>query len=151
MPSEIIPNLYIGNDKESEVFISDFTEGDMIVNCTTYLPFYCNNNVAKIRVPILDTIYDNVPLFQIVRDDGVLEKINKILNEGGRVFVHCQKGAQRSPAVVACYFIKYNNLTPKEAIEFIKAKRKEAFFWEVTFQRALDRFYDYVVNISGGP
>jgi protein-tyrosine phosphatase len=50
-------------------------------------------------------------------------------------------GQQRSCAVVACYLIKYYNLTPQEAIDFIKLKRPIAFFGNVNFLQTIEFFY----------
>jgi protein-tyrosine phosphatase len=57
------------------------------------------------------------------------------------VLVHCFAGMQRSCAVVACYLIKYYNITPLDAINFIKKKRNVAFFGGVNFMRTLEMFY----------
>jgi protein-tyrosine phosphatase len=56
---------------------------------------------------------------------------------GRNVLVHCSMGMQRSPAVVAAYLIKYNKLNVEEAMDYVKRKRPEAFFYKSTFERAL--------------
>jgi protein-tyrosine phosphatase len=57
------------------------------------------------------------------------------------VLVHCKNGMQRSCGVVACYLIKYNYMTPIDAIQFIRYKRPIAFFGNVNFQEAIDLFH----------
>lgn len=140
--SEILPGLYIGNEKNAIENILDF---DLIVNCTTHVPFSeaCKNNF---RINIIDDQFESFPLFQILRDSSILKDINNYLNLNQKVLVHCQAGAQRSPAVVACYLIMYHDMTPTLAIEFIKNKRKIAFFWFVNFEKTLELMYKYHID-----
>jgi hypothetical protein len=138
--SEIVSGLYIGNEKNSQTIGGNF---DLVVNCTPFTPFAenCKNGV---RISVIDDLSDSFPLFQILRDSLVLQDIHEMLKNRKRVLVHCQAGAQRSPAVVACYFIKYHNMTPTMAIEFVKSKRQIAFLWFVNFQKTLDLMYKHV-------
>ena len=57
------------------------------------------------------------------------------------VLVHCYAGMQRSCAVVACYLIRYHNMNPQEAINFIKSKRSIAFAGRVNFIKTIEEFY----------
>lgn len=138
-PSEIITGLYLGNDKNSEINSLGYS---MVVNCTPNLPFHiiCPD---KVRIPIIDDPFESVPLFQILRDTDVIDKMHNHLKINNTILVHCQAGAQRSPSVVACYLIKHHIMTPEEAIQLIKSKRKEAFFWGINFTKTIDMFYDH--------
>jgi hypothetical protein len=49
---------------------------------------------------------------------------------------------QRSCAVVACYLMKYYDITPYTAICHIKMKRSCAFRGGVNFQNALNKYYN---------
>ena len=71
----------------------------------------------------------------------VLEKINTAINNNNKVLVHCYAGQQRSCAVVACYLIKYNNMNPYTAVNYIKMKRRIAFFGEINFIAAIINFF----------
>ncbi|MFB6212215.1 MAG: dual specificity protein phosphatase family protein [Candidatus Magasanikbacteria bacterium] len=51
--------------------------------------------------------------------------LREAVKEGEKIYVHCQNGHGRAPTLVAAFFIKKENLTPKEAIKKIKAKRPE--------------------------
>ena len=137
--SEILPNLYICNDTYA---LENGALYDFVVNCTLSLPL--PENTRSIRIPIQDDPFDSLPLFQILRDTSVLQDIDDVLFGGKRVLVHCQAGAQRSPAVVACYLIKFHGMTVSDVQSFIKRKRPQAFFWTTTFIRALNMMYDYV-------
>lgn len=140
-PSEIIPGLYIGNDKCAQYHGETF---GLVVNCTPMLPL--PKNTKSIRISIDDDPFDSVPLYQILRDTSVLKDIHETITNGSSVLVHCQAGAQRSPAVVACYLITYHNYTPQDVVKFIKQKRKIAFWWNVNLYKALELTYDRVVS-----
>lgn len=42
---------------------------------------------------------------------------------GGTVYVHCEKGCSRSPAVVLCYLVVHEGLSLLDAATFLKARR----------------------------
>ncbi len=140
-PSEIISGLYIGNDKCALYHGEEF---DLVINCTSSLPL--QKNTKTIRIAIDDDPFDSVPLYQILRDTDILNDIHNTITNGKRVLVHCQAGAQRSPAVVACYLIVYHKYTPHDAVEFIKSRRKVAFFWTVNLYKALQLTYERVTT-----
>jgi protein-tyrosine phosphatase len=143
-PSEIITGLYLGNDKNSE---DDSNSYSMIVNCTLNLPFTISGT-EQVRIPINDDPYDSIPLFQILRDTDVLDRMHNHLTNKSNILVHCQAGAQRSPTVVACYLLKFYNMSANDAINFVKSKRQEAFFWTINFQKTIDRFYTHTSSIK---
>jgi len=80
-------------------------------------------------------------LLQLLKDTDVLEKINTSINNKQKVLVHCQTGQQRSGALVACYLIKYNNMNPYTAVNYIKMKRRIVFFGEINFISAIVNFF----------
>lgn len=38
-------------------------------------------------------------------------------------YIHCKAGRGRSTTVVLCYLVKYKNMTPTEAFEYVRSKR----------------------------
>ncbi len=141
--NEIIPFLFLGNRKSLELHHNKFS---MIINCTPDIPFpdsynSCNSCENCIRLCVKDDPFESVKLYQLIKETNVLEQIhNKIINSQN-VLVHCSMGVQRSCAVVGCYLIKYYNLTPNEAIKYIKTKRPIAFFGQVNFRDTLEVIY----------
>jgi len=59
------------------------------------------------------------------------------------VYVHCQRGHGRAPTMVAAYLIGVKGMTPKQAVEFIKNKRK-SIHPNKNQMAALKRFHTYV-------
>ena len=141
-PSEIIPNLYISNSKYAKA-IGDTDTYDLIVNCTPSLPL--PTKTSAIRIPIEDDPNDSDLLFQIIKEINVSENMHEMIIANKKVLVHCQAGAQRSPAVVACYMIKYHGMTPQQSIDLIRQKRSIAFFWTVNLYQTLRLTYDHAV------
>lgn len=52
--------------------------------------------------------------------------IQQALQEGGRVFVHCNQGRSRSVSVLAAYLMKYRRMHMVAALELIRARRTVA-------------------------
>ncbi len=129
MMSEILPNLYISDINHVSIFYSNY---DLIVNCTTNIPFPVIHN-ETIRIPVNDDPSYAEKLYQIIKDKKVLQRIHQCLLSNRKVLVHCFAGMQRSCAVVACYLVKHEIMTPDESVAFIKMKRPIAFEGGVNF------------------
>ena len=135
MYDEIIEYLYVGG--ASALNSSD--NFDFIVNCTrNILTIKIENTII---IPINDDPYESEKFLQLLEDTNVLEKINTSIQNKKPVLVHCYAGQQRSCALVACYLIKYKNMTPDNAINHIKQKRRIAFFGNVNFISAIIKFF----------
>ena len=146
MPSHIIDSLYIGNEAdalcsdESVLTIADY---DLVVNCTSTIPFHASVPVnRRIRIPIIDDPCDADKLLYELVHGSVLADVHKTLTRGGSVLVHCAFGASRSPTVVAAYLIAHRSMTVLGAIEYIKSRRREAFFAGVNFESTLTALHD---------
>ena len=135
--NEIVENLFIGNEESSQLYADKFA---LIVNCSKNIHF--SNKCKKgIRIPINDDPIEINALLNYMKNTTILEQIHSSRTNKQPVLVHCFAGMQRSCAVVACYIMKYYKGTPSEAVNFIKSKRKEAFFGGVNFMKTLDMFY----------
>jgi hypothetical protein len=145
--SEILPGLFIGNDTYAARHGEEF---GLVVNCTPHLPLPAK--ARSVRIAVEDDPYDSVPLFQVLRDTSVLADMHATLQAGGStpssVLVHCQAGAQRSPAVVACYLVVHHGMTPHGAIDLIRTRRRTAFFWQVNLIKAICMTHDRVVDAA---
>lgn len=131
--NEIIKNLFIGN--RNSVHDDGY---DLIINCTKDLP---STNTRTIRIPVDDSPDESDNLVHYVEQTNVISEIHKVIEDNGKVLVHCWAGAQRSCAVVAIYLIKYYSLSPLEAIMCIKKQRPIAFFTGANFIEAIKYFY----------
>jgi len=142
--SPILDNLYLGN--ANAIYNSQIPNLSLTVNCTVDLS--CNPQVETIRLPV-DDDPSMVDLYlQYIESTDVLEKMHKHITHGKPVLVHCMAGAQRSPALVALYLMKYHGFTPDGAIDYIRIKRPIAFFSHVNFYEMLYKFYNKLKTIE---
>ena len=138
---EIIPNLYLGSIKALGTYDYKALDYYMVVDLIkhTFLLEKPNTHIY-INLPVHDSPDECKKLLSLIHETHVLEKMHLALQEKKPVLVHCFAGMQRSCALVACYLIKYNNMTPDEAIDYIKLKRPIAFFGKVNFMETLLSF-----------
>ena len=125
--TEIIPNLFLGTEADSR------SHGfyNVIINCTTNLPFH--GDVDNMRIPVEDTqsiddmqnMLDRLPL--------ACSKIGANLSQGKPVLVHCRLGAQRSACVIAAYLMSTRGMSADDSIAFVQDRRREAFFHTANF------------------
>mgnify|MGYP006286185161 CR=1 FL=1 len=90
-----------------------------------------------IRVPVDDDGASESIEFMSQALPAVIAVIREQIANGHSVLVHCMAGQQRSACVVAGYLIKYHKMSVDEAIEFVRSKKSDAFFWRVHFEESL--------------
>jgi hypothetical protein len=81
MASEVIPRLYLGNRADSESFGA---HADLVVNCTTDLPFHgCSSTQSQIRLSVKDNgdPRQQQAFVEHVRSHQILERIAEV-NDG---------------------------------------------------------------------
>ena len=132
---EIIPNLYLSSYHEAKRYpdIQDF----FVVNCTKDLPMISDDNM---RVSVNDDGEKQSIDIMFMAFSRTNADIKSALDEGKKVVVHCLAGQQRSPTVVAAYLMQYCEYSIEDAIRYIRDKKKDAFFWNVNFKDAIQRY-----------
>lgn len=136
MPIEIIPHLWLGDYKDAEHVPF---ETKLVVNCTQNIHFFSKDS-TNIRIDVDDTPDDTDIMFSAWTKTDLFESILHHILQQHDVLVHCQMGRQRSAATIAA-FLMWNKLHTKEsAIQFIKGKKREAFFPDINFDKALTLF-----------
>ena len=119
---EIIENLWLGSIKSAcnrealeerkiETIVS------AVLGASAIFPFDFKYERAKLRdIENEDILSEIQRLVPIIHED---------LEKGKGVLCHCFCGVSRSATLVAAYLIKYKNMSVKEALNFIKSKRKQ--------------------------
>lgn len=146
------PDLYIGNrdDALNKDWLLRHSIG-AIVNCTpaSDIPFRANmpKSTRKLRIDVVDDGGSEKEVTRLANKlPQAVQFIDSARRKGLNVLVHCRAGQQRSAAVVAayilfcCYKDGYTGCSVKDAVEFVKDRRKAAFTPRANFQRALDRY-----------
>jgi len=137
---EIIPNLYLSayHSAKSYPGIQEF----FVVNCTKDLPMISDDNM---RVSVNDDGETESMNIMFMAFEKTNIAIKTALDAGKKVVVHCLAGQQRSPTVIAAYLMGCYGHKVEATIKFIREKKEDAFFWEVNFKDALQR-YSYTLK-----
>ncbi|CAG2115004.1 unnamed protein product [Medioppia subpectinata] len=112
-----------------------------IMNATYELPNFDVKGLECIRVPIEDTVDDNISLYL----EEVADKLNEVVSKNRRAIVHCVAGKSRSSSLVLAYLVKYQKMTLKEAFIHCKTCRDlcqpNVGFWKslIEFERKILR------------
>jgi protein-tyrosine phosphatase len=80
--------------------------------------FYERHGIDHLQLKVYDML---VPEGEML-DEGVAF-VDRHVQSGGRVLIHCAKGRGRSATLTAAYFMKHRNMSFAEAKAFIKAQR----------------------------
>lgn len=153
MAVKVLSNIYLGDNRAATS--RTFFEKANITGVLNMTPNIQNtfrefDNLEYLRIPVYDShgkrdvnqMYQYFPL--------VTEYMHKIaVLENRNLLVHCALGRQRSCAAIAAYLIKYYQLTPLEAMDFILKRKPDAFHWgeSANFAKSLNRWY-YKLNPS---
>ena len=132
--SKIIENLCCWEDAK---IIIPTLNNLLVINCTKDLE-KLTANTHRISIDDQQKSEDTISLNKVIIE--VIKIINNHLKNNGNVVVHCLAGRQRSAAVVACYLIKYHDMTEYQAIDYIKSiksKKRDSFFSQVNFINTL--------------
>jgi atypical dual specificity phosphatase len=91
----------------------------LLINAAQELPKMELQNVEVIKLFLDDAPHAMISVYF----DRIADKINEHLTSGGRVLVHCVLGVSRSTSLCLAYYIKYRNMTLKQAFEHVSSKR----------------------------
>ncbi|KAL5262291.1 hypothetical protein ACHWQZ_G007871 [Mnemiopsis leidyi] len=119
VPTEIVKNLYIGNEK-CAIQSTLLFNGIVSVMLTTPEKVKNLTNCRTLSVNLNDTVHDNIR----IHFEEVSDFIEHIVSNGGSVLVHCKMGVSRSCAVILGYLMKCKHMTLLEAYNLVRSKRK---------------------------
>lgn len=141
--SKILENLFLGSVNDAQ----RMTDVDLVINCTSHLPFY-SHTARPVRISIEDNgdpdQYDE--LFNSIKNGTLFHFMNLYLENNETVLVHCLAGQQRSCGLVACFLIWKLHMNTSQAIAFIKQKRDVAFFGDVNFLDTIQKFENHITS-----
>jgi len=135
---EILPRLYLGNQKASRQKDTLRERNIESVLCigtglTTYFP----DDFEYKHISIDDDASENI----LEHFESCIDFIERSLNENRAVFVHCAAGVSRSASVVIAYVMRSRKLDFSQAYDFVKSKRP-AIFPNDGFRHQLRLFHE---------
>ena len=139
---EIIPGLWLGNIRAATdpQWIGEHGI-KCVFNCTKDIPFVPTVQ-RKYRVPVDDNLAPeeirNLELWSY----EIVFKMTKEYQTGQPMLVHCYAGMQRSAACLAMFLIATKNMSPAQAIAYIRERRPVAFRPSVNFRQSIESFND---------
>jgi rhodanese-related sulfurtransferase len=139
---EILPNLWLGSIRAAN---SAQWLGEKGIKCV----FNCTKDIVFIptiqrqyRVPVDDNLQAeeirNLELWSY----EIVFKMMREYKTGQPILVHCHAGMQRSAACMAMFLIVVKNMTPDQAMRYIKERRPIAFTPGANFKQSIEGFYD---------
>jgi len=139
---EILPNLWLGSIRAAN---SSQWLGEKGIKCV----FNCTKDIVFIptiqrqyRVPVDDNLQAeeirNLELWSY----EIVFKMMREYKTGQPILVHCHAGMQRSAACMAMFLIVAKNMTPDQAMRYIKERRPIAFTPGANFRQSIEGFYD---------
>lgn len=154
--TKVARRIYLGNYKaaKDKYFFKD-NNIKAVLNCTrekdvnNYFP---SDHVEYMRIPVDDSLkakdydlmYNFLPAaIEFIYKHVVLQKHN--------ILIHCVMGRQRSVCCLVGYLMKYYDMTPKQAGEYVVGRRQEAFHHghSVNFNQTINKFYKQLKGREG--
>lgn len=159
---EVYPGIWVGNQAAAaDCRFMNAHSFTMIVNCTSHLPNYHQNcdtthsaQARYLRIPVGDPGPPETPGWSGQNDVETMYRLMPIIcremlkerRRGGKIFVHCHAGMQRSAGLVAGYIMRYccdpkwdRERRYRTAVRVLVENRPVAFFGgsSVNFRGAL--------------
>lgn len=94
---------------------------DVVINCAKEIK-YSNPENTKYRIEHFSIIDGNSISF-LDNIDEANDKIHKYLTEGKNIYIHCDEGISRSPAILIFYLIMNKRFNYDDAYDLLKQIR----------------------------
>lgn len=144
----VLKRLFLGNYRAAKN--KDFFDKENItavLNCTRshdVKNYFASPDIEYMRIPVDDSLkkYDIDLMYHYL--PAAVEFIHKHIGvQKNNMLVNCVMGRQRSVTCVIAYLMKYHNMTPRQAAEYVVDKRQEALHhgYSVNFEDTINKYY----------
>lgn len=137
---EIEPGLYLSNYERAFNWDYKVDQSYTIFNCTEDLDHIVSSNIENYRLPIGDYLCDesvNELVFNIPKFVRIIERD---LQQGKTVIIHCRMGVSRSATLMTAYLIWKHKMSVDDAIALVREKSPNSL-WYVHFRCVLDSLW----------
>ena len=143
---KIIPNVWVGNHlaAKDEFFFSK-EKIQSVLNMSPNIPNNFPITTEYMRIYVYDSKKNRNTFLMKTYFPVITEYIYKTcVIENKNLLVNCWLGKQRSTTAVAAYLIKFYNMNPNEAINYILERKPDAFHngQSVNFIDSLNDWYN---------
>ena len=118
--NEILPGIWLGC--ENDIYNKQLLINKNITSIISTVKI--KTKIELIHLPLNESNMNNLFLEYI---NDIILFIHKKNRNFKNILIYCKKGDQISPAIIACYLIKYGKILPTNAINIIKTKSNKAF------------------------
>ena len=124
----VVDGLYIGD--EHSAMQPDVAVFDVILNVTHEVPFSkcLRADQTIVRYEIMDIDESDQSSMQVIMYASA-QVIAQAIKDSKKVLCHCAEGKQRSAAVVANFLTCHKGMNVKQAISYVRDKRRQAWDW----------------------
>jgi len=122
----IADKLFLGNlvAARSSRTLSERHITHIVSVCTEPIPADLPaGGISQLRIPVLDMDYADL----LIHFPSTCRFIQKALDDGGVVLVHCTQGLSRSAAVVAAYLMWSRRMNSTEAQDVVRRAREQVW------------------------
>ncbi|KAG8086150.1 hypothetical protein GUJ93_ZPchr0010g7738 [Zizania palustris] len=91
---------------------------------------YQAHGINHLKIPTRDYLF--APSVEDISQ--AVDFIHRNASQGGSTYVHCKAGRGRSTTVVLCYLIKYRNMTPEAALDYVRTVRPRVLLAQSQWQ-----------------
>jgi protein-tyrosine phosphatase len=122
-PNSIIDGIFLGPEKFAINDASLVRRGiTHIVNVSATSPCKHPEKYVYLHLPLHDR--DNFDIREYL--DPCADFIDKVIQTGGKVYVHCFAGISRSSTIVIYYLMKHRKMRFSDAFDLVRKKRPVA-------------------------
>lgn len=144
----VLDGIYIGNyDAAIDDSVLKENKIEVIINCTKKQR-RTKKDVKYYQIPVNDPPSQFDIEYICSNYSNIMRYMDQHVTEGKNILVHCEKGIQRSPTIVAMYLIWKYKVCIQAAVTFINQTKTNAFFGNVHFLPVLQ--YSGQCNVQQG-
>lgn len=142
---EILPRFWICYYNESYIHLLKEKKIRNILHISKKESFTKMEHLEEIRIPINYNEHDSIEhmnniLFQQLFD--ITEYIHDKLLTNQKILLIGYDDKQDIDNLITAYLIRYGKLTVKDAILFLRSKKKNIFVPKILFYDSLNKFYE---------
>ena len=144
---EILPYFWISTFSDSYLKLIKEKNIKVVIYLSKNNHFSKYENIEQLRIPIEyneNDSYENINNIMYQQLYDITQFIHEKINNNQKVLLIGIDDKQDIDTIVSAYYIRYGKLTLRDALLFLKSKKKNIFYPKCIFYPALNKFYQYI-------